>query len=153
MRIFRVYCSAAFDLSNKLGSASYIVTEDNAVMDEGAECDKTASANATEMTSVANALEAIRVHGGGDGDRVFIYMDFRPVCDAFEKGWITKWQENGWKNSDGLPVRNQELWETIYDRLRGMNVEFRYTKRDEMGMLEKLKKRARKTLSSLEQVL
>lgn len=153
MRIFRVYCGAAFDLSSKLGSASYIVTEDNAVMDEDTECGNTASANATEMLSVANALEAIRVHGGGDGDMVFVYMDFRPVCDAFQKGWIAKWQENGWKNSDGLPVRNQELWEIICDHLRGVNVEFRHTKRDDMGMLEKLKKRARKALSSFEQVL
>ena len=153
MRIFRIYCSAAYDIASGLGSASYVVTEDNSVLDEDSACDKAPSANATEMLSVTNALEAVRVHGGGDGDRVFIYMNFRPVCDAFEKGWITKWQENGWKNSDGLPVRNKELWETICDHLRGMNAEFRYTKRDEMGMLEKLKKRARKALLSFEQVL
>jgi hypothetical protein len=41
---------------------------------------------------------------------VQIFTDSRYVRDAFEKGWIKKWQSNGWKTKWNEDVLNKDLW-------------------------------------------
>ncbi len=41
---------------------------------------------------------------------VHVYSDSAYLINAFNQNWITNWQRNGWKNSEGKPVENQDLW-------------------------------------------
>lgn len=42
--------------------------------------------------------------------------------------WISGWMRNGWKTSNGQPVKNQELIKAIYDLLPGRTVKFVHVK-------------------------
>ncbi len=41
---------------------------------------------------------------------VTILSDSAYLVNAFEKGWLNKWQLNGWKNASKESVENQDLW-------------------------------------------
>jgi ribonuclease HI len=35
------------------------------------------------------------------------------LINAFNQKWLKKWQANGWLNSQGKPVENQDLWQEL----------------------------------------
>ncbi|MCR4763677.1 MAG: ribonuclease HI [Lachnospiraceae bacterium] len=41
---------------------------------------------------------------------VDIYADSQYVIHAMTKGWLDKWQQNGWRTSGKDPVKNRSLW-------------------------------------------
>jgi ribonuclease HI len=47
--------------------------------------------------------------------KVALHTDARYVRDAFEEGWIEKWQSNGWRTSARKPVENQDLWRDLIE--------------------------------------
>lgn len=65
--------------------------------------------NRMELTAVIMGLSALKT----DGVPVTVYTDSKYVVDAFNQNWITKWQNNGWRNSDRKPVANRDLWEQL----------------------------------------
>lgn len=40
---------------------------------------------------------------------ITIHPDSAYLADAFTRGWLAKWQTNGWKRGK-QPVKNQDLW-------------------------------------------
>ena len=46
---------------------------------------------------------------------VLLHTDSAYLYNAFTKGWIGKWLDNGWKTSGKKPVENQDLWEKLVD--------------------------------------
>jgi ribonuclease HI len=44
---------------------------------------------------------------------VDLYSDSAYLINAWEKGWLTSWQKNGWRNSQKKPVENQDLWQRM----------------------------------------
>lgn len=61
--------------------------------------------NRMELTAVLEALRALK-----EPCEVDIYTDSAYIHNAFEKGWIDRWQRNGWKTAAKQPVENQDLW-------------------------------------------
>ncbi len=45
---------------------------------------------------------------------VYVHTDSKYVQEGITK-YIHKWQANGWRNSNGDPVKNQDLWETLLE--------------------------------------
>lgn len=43
---------------------------------------------------------------------VTVFPDSAYLANAFLKGWLAKWQHNGWK-SGKEPVKNQDLWREL----------------------------------------
>jgi ribonuclease HI len=39
-----------------------------------------------------------------------IYCDSAYIVNCFIQKWFVKWRKNGWTNSAGKPVENQDLW-------------------------------------------
>ncbi|MES2745648.1 MAG: ribonuclease HI [Bdellovibrionota bacterium] len=65
--------------------------------------------NRMELKAVIEGLRLLK-----EPCSVTLVVDSRYVMDAFEKGWILNWRNNGWKTADKKPVKNQELWEDLY---------------------------------------
>lgn len=45
--------------------------------------------------------------------KVILHSDSAYLVRAFREHWLTKWQRNGWQNSKGEPVANQDLWREL----------------------------------------
>lgn len=61
--------------------------------------------NRMEMTAVIEPLLRLK-----RPCRVRIITDSRYLVDAFQKGWLERWQVNGWRTADRNPVKNEDLW-------------------------------------------
>lgn len=72
----------------------------------GAEPDTTN--NRMELTAAIRALSALK-----RPCRVELNTDSSYLRNAFERGWLKKWQRNGWMTSEKKPVLNQDLWEEL----------------------------------------
>ena len=72
-----------------------------------------------EITAVLEALKALKFPCEVD-----IYSDSAYVVNAFNNGWIHNWIKNGWKTSGKEPVKNKELWITLYEFTKMHNIEF-----------------------------
>ena len=64
--------------------------------------------NRMELLAVIKGLQTLK-----EVCEVDLYSDSQYVVDAFNKGWITSWQEKGWKTANKSPVKNVDLWETL----------------------------------------
>jgi ribonuclease HI len=54
---------------------------------------------------------------------VKVVSDSSYVVDAFAKGWIDKWQRNGWKSGRD-PVKNQDLWRALLEAVAAHTVQW-----------------------------
>ncbi len=48
-----------------------------------------------------------------EGKKVILHSDSAYLIRAFRERWLDKWQRNGWQNSKGEPVANQDLWRAL----------------------------------------
>ncbi|MFE2045678.1 ribonuclease H [Streptomyces sp. NPDC059477] len=79
-----------------------------------------ATNNVAELTALERLLTAV-----DPGVPLEIRMDSQYAMKAVTT-WLPNWKRNGWKNSAGKPVANQELVVRIDELLDGRAVEFRY---------------------------
>ncbi|MCI2050221.1 MAG: ribonuclease HI [Lachnospiraceae bacterium] len=66
------------------------------------------SNNRMELLAAVIGLEALN-----RPCEVDLHSDSQYLVKAFSQGWITKWQQNGWKTSGKDPVKNRDLWERL----------------------------------------
>ena len=57
------------------------------------------------------ALEGLRSLKGRR--RVELYSDSAYLVNCFRDKWYERWRRNGWKNAQGKPVGNRDLWEAL----------------------------------------
>lgn len=79
--------------------------------------------NRMELTAAVEALRRLK-----RPCRVTVYSDSAYLVNAFEQGWLEKWQRNGWLNSRKEPVENRDLWEALLELTRRHEVRFRKVK-------------------------
>ncbi len=64
-----------------------------------------------EITAPLRALEALRADAGGG--EIVVRSDSMYVVNCFLQRWWAGWQRRGWRNSQGKPVANRDLWEPL----------------------------------------
>ena len=79
--------------------------------------------NVMEVTAVIEALKLLKYPC-----EVTVYSDSAYVVNCFEQGWIYNWKKNGWRTSGKEPVKNQELWEELYELTQVHRVAFKKVK-------------------------
>jgi len=55
---------------------------------------------------------------------VVINTDSAYVEQAFTKGWLELWQQNGWRTASKQAVKNQDLWQRLAEEAARHNVSF-----------------------------
>jgi ribonuclease HI len=60
-----------------------------------------------EVLAVVRALEAVE-------GPVHVVSDSTYVVNCFRQRWHAGWMRRGWKNSQGRPVANRDLWEALF---------------------------------------
>ncbi|MGB9791988.1 MAG: ribonuclease HI [Thermacetogeniaceae bacterium] len=66
--------------------------------------------NRMELTAVIEALKALK-----EPCKVRVYSDSAYLINAFNQGWIERWQKNGWMNSKKEKVENVDLWKALLE--------------------------------------
>ena len=80
--------------------------------------------NRMELIAAIKALELL-----SKPCSIVLTSDSRYLSDAFNNGWIEKWQRGGWKTSAKKPVRNADMWVRLIKAVRRhKSVEFRWTR-------------------------
>jgi ribonuclease HI len=72
-----------------------------------------------ELQAVIEALRSLK-----EACQVKLYSDSAYVVNCFKQGWMRNWLRNGWKNSKGQPVENQELWKQLNELMEKHRVEY-----------------------------
>lgn len=67
--------------------------------------------NRMELLACIRAFEFVRDQGRLGVERVQIVTDSRYVHDNFSQA--DRWRKNGWRNVDGKPVENRDLWKRL----------------------------------------
>ena len=55
--------------------------------------------------------------------RIEIHSDSAYVVNAFSKGWLKKWESNGWKTTIGKDVKNRDLWASADMLLHNLKIQ------------------------------
>ncbi|MCY0875248.1 MAG: ribonuclease HI [Firmicutes bacterium] len=55
---------------------------------------------------------------------VVLYSDSAYLVNCMQQKWYAKWQRSGWINSQGQPVKNQDLWELLLQAVGEHTVRF-----------------------------
>jgi ribonuclease HI len=61
-----------------------------------------------ELKAAIEALQALPAPS-----RVKLYSDSAYLVNCFLQNWMARWQKNGWTNTKGKPVENQDLWRKL----------------------------------------
>lgn len=72
-----------------------------------------------ELLAAIKALEALKFPC-----RVELYSDSAYLVNAFEQGWLDRWQGNGWRTRARTEVENRDLWERLLELARVHEVRF-----------------------------
>jgi ribonuclease HI len=79
--------------------------------------------NRMELTAVIKGLEALH-----RPSRVRITTDSQYVHNAFQQGWLKKWQANGWRTAERKPVQNEDLWRELVELAARHDVEWQWVR-------------------------
>jgi ribonuclease HI len=75
--------------------------------------------NRMELVAVIEALRALK-----QPCAVTVFSDSAYVVNGFNSGWVDGWIRNGWINSKGQPVENQDLWKTLLGEMKRHRVQY-----------------------------
>ena len=72
-----------------------------------------------ELTAAIKALGALK-----EPCQVRLYSDSAYLVNAFQQGWLSRWEANGWLTAQKEPVENQDLWRELLSLARQHQVEW-----------------------------
>lgn len=81
--------------------------------------DKYTTNNRMELFSIIQGVGSLK-----EPCEVTVYSDSAYAVEAFNKGWVKKWETTGWKNASKEPVKNKDLWTDLLLRISKHNVKF-----------------------------
>jgi ribonuclease HI len=81
--------------------------------------------NRMELLAAIVGLETLR-----ENCKVHLYSDSQYLVNAFQKGWLAKWKQNGWYKDAKKkePVKNEDLWRRLDRVMAYHEVEFHWVK-------------------------
>eukprot|EP00741_Cyanophora_paradoxa_P001685 tig00000498_g1635.t1 len=78
-------------------------------------CEVSTTNNRMELLGVTTALRQINRHGAS----VHVFIDSSYIKRGVND-WLKGWKDNGWRTTEGAPIKNKELWEDL-DRMMNLH--------------------------------
>jgi len=75
---------------------------------------------------ITAALEALKSLVGPDRQTMLVVSDSTYVVNCFKQRWWEGWQRRNWKNAQGKPVANRDLWELLFAIALASHVDVRW---------------------------
>ncbi len=75
--------------------------------------------NRMELNAALQALKALN-----ERCDVKLHTDSQYLKRAFTDGWIHRWRANGWMTATRQPVKNQDLWQGLWNETQKHNVQW-----------------------------
>ncbi|MCY3594741.1 MAG: ribonuclease HI [Bacteroidetes bacterium] len=75
--------------------------------------------NRMELNAALQALKALK-----ERCDVKLHTDSQYLKRAFTDGWIDKWRSNGWMTTNRQPVKNQDLWQALWNETQKHSVQW-----------------------------
>lgn len=109
MPLVHIYCDGACSPNPGWGGwGALLISPAHNVTRELSGSEANSTNNRMELTGAIMALKALKMPCD-----VVLHTDSEYVHNAFVKGWLTKWQKNGWQTAARKSVLNQDLWEEL----------------------------------------
>ena len=139
------------DIINTNGGWAFLIVDENSniVMQEsGSELSTTN--NRCEMEAIIQSIVTINnnKHVFNSENNFIINCDSAYIVNAFEDGWIDKWDRNNWKTSKGEDVLNQDCWKKLISLKKMYNMKFNKVKRKSNTFAKKVDFLAREKMRS-----
>ena len=117
--MINIYTDGACSGNPGPGGWGMCVTQDNEQIFEDSGFYTQTTNNRMELTALLQALDFSYDILLDDPTIVSIniFSDSKYVVDAITKGWLDKWNRNGYKKADKTEVLNQDLWIPIHSML------------------------------------
>lgn len=84
---------------------------------------KNTTNNRMELRAVIAALLKVKTPS-----KIVLHSDSKYICDAFNEGWLAKWEVNDWKSSTKKRVKNISLWKELLSAADQHNIEWVWVK-------------------------
>ena len=78
--------------------------------------------NRMELTAAIEALKLLPTQ-----EKVEIYTDSQYVKHGITE-WLPGWVRRGWRNSQGQPVKNQDLWQALVQQTMRHKIDWHWVK-------------------------
>jgi ribonuclease HI len=152
--IYNVYTDGSCDQGSASsattnGGWAFIITdEQNIILFTDSAFEPNTTNNRTEMLAIIKSVDSMSEKGffNTEGNCLTINCDSAYIVNAFEDGWIDKWKKNGWKNSKGEDVVNQDYWNVLIEQKLKYNIKFKKVKRRSNPFAKKVDSLAREKM-------
>lgn len=152
--IYNVYTDGSCDQGSASsattnGGWAFIVTdEQNVILFTDSAFEPNTTNNRTEMLAIIKSVDSMSEKGffNTEGNCLTINCDSAYIVNAFEDGWIDKWKKNGWKNSKGEDVVNQDYWNVLIEQKGKYSIKFKKVKRRSNPFAKKVDSLAREKM-------
>ena len=109
-----IYADGACINTTKIGGWAYRIMYSGKLVIKRSGHTENVTNNIMEMAAVLEGLKKYEtLEGEYRSCPLYVYTDSAYVANAFNEGWIQKWKDNGWINSQKMPVKNKDIWEEL----------------------------------------
>lgn len=77
--------------------------------------------NEMELKAILLCLKMCKKYGINEAK---IHSDSAYVVNSINQKWLIGWKTNGWKTGQDKEIKNKEIWQEIYERLKEGRYEF-----------------------------
>jgi ribonuclease HI len=135
--------------ANTNGGWAFMVTDiDGVIVFSESDSELNTTNNRAEMLAIIKSVQALSNRGffNAADNSLVIHCDSAYIVNAFEDGWIDKWKKNGWKNSKGEDVVNQDYWNILIEQKTQYNINLKKVKRRSNPFAKKVDALAREKM-------
>ncbi len=128
VRVTEIYTDGACSGNPGPGGWGTRIEFSNGQVHELGDYEANSTNNRMEMQAAIAALDYLRnwQKQSGQSDTITLHTDSQYVIKGITQ-WIKGWKRKGWKNAQGKPVLNKDLWQAM-DELNGLDVRWQYVR-------------------------